>query len=133
MKLPETLNVLDSHGGFTAVTLSPVYVKVVQDSSVTVATDKLNAGERLERYPGDYPDGKLVPHFIRWIKVIRENSNVWRPGGLLKRGSIGTLTETRENSFYQNNNNVTQGFYRVPGYRFRVTIWFDNVTGDRIA
>ena len=133
MRLPETLNVLDRNAGFTAVTLSPAYVKVVQDGSVTRAIGKCNAGERLERSPDDYQDGKLTPVFVRWAKVWRENNTVWRPGALLLKGTIGTLDETRERSFYQNNNNVTQGLYRVPGYRLRIAVWFDNQTGKRIA
>ncbi len=133
MRLPETLNVLDKHDGFTAITLSPSHAKVVQDNSVTVATGHCNAGERLERYPEDYPDGKLAPHFVRWVRVMRESNTLWRPSKVLRKGTIGTLDETRENTFYQNNNNVTMGLYRVPGYRFRVAVWFDNATGERIA
>lgn len=51
--------------------------KVVKDSSVTVATDNLNAGERFERYPDDYPQGKLVPEFLRWETIETPDPDAW--------------------------------------------------------
>jgi predicted nucleotidyltransferase len=84
MQPPTTLDVLDEHGGFTAITT---------------------------------PCGNTL----------------WRPGAILKRGTEGTLVSFDRHSFYQTNNNVTQAIYRVPGYRYRVAVWFDNATGRRIA
>jgi len=51
----------------------------------------------------------------------------------LKGSTIGTLSGYDEDSFYQRNNNVTMAKYKVPGYGYRVAVWFDNVTGERIA
>ncbi len=99
MKPPQTINVLDRHDGFTAVTLSPTYER----------------------------EGN------GWRKVWRESNTVWRASKVLKRGTEGNLQEANESSFYQNNNNVTKALYKVPGYRFRIAIWFDNTTGERIA
>jgi hypothetical protein len=95
----QRMNVLDAHGGFTAVTLSPTH----------------------ERYGNG------------WRKVWRESNTLWRPGQLLKQTTIGTLQEYNEKSFFQNNNDVTKAYYKVPGYRFRVAVWFDNATGRRLA
>ena len=99
MKPPKELNVLDAHGGFTAVTLSPRYER----------------------------DGN------GWRKAWRESDTLWRPGHMLPRGTTGTLSEVDEHSFYQCNNDVTKALYKVPGYRFRVAVWFDNATGQRLA
>lgn len=82
MNPPKQLNVLDSQGGFTAIT---------------------------------------------------KRGTLWRPGSLLKQTVRGELQTYDEQSFFQTNNNVTQGIYKVPGYRYRVAVWFDNVTGARIA
>ena len=99
MTLPTTLNVLDKHNGFTAITRSRGYER----------------------------DGN------GWKRVWRESNTVWRPSALLRNGSIGTLVETNEKTFYQCNENVTKGIYKVPGYGYRVAVWFDNETGKRIA
>ena len=123
MQPPKELDVLDRHKGFTAITLAPTSVKIVMGQQ----------GEREAKYPDDYPDGKLAPQFIRWDSVMRERDTVWRPGQLLRKTTIGTLQEFNEQSFYQNNNDVTQAIYKVPGYRFRIAVWFDNQTGERIA
>jgi len=99
MTLPTTLNVLDKHNGFTAITRSRGYER---DSN-------------------------------GWKRVWQECDTCWRPSALLRKGTIGTLVETDEKSFYQRNNNVTKGIYKVPGYGYRIAVWFDNVTGERIA
>ena len=123
MTPPKTLDVLDKHGGFTALTLAPTSIKIILDNGV----------EREAQFPQDYPNGVLDKPFVRWDKVLRERDTLWRPGILLKRTTIGMLAEFDENSFYQLNNTVTRAIYRVPGYRFRVVCWFDNATGERIA
>ncbi len=112
---------LDEHNGFTAVTLSPTYVKIVWD------------GQREREATNEDYQPTLVPTFRRWGKVMREHDTIWRPASRLKRGTIGTLDEFEEKSFYQNNNNVTIAYYKVPGYRFRIAVWFDNDTERRIA
>lgn len=63
----------------------------------------------------------------------RDNGTLWRPGYLLRDGSLGSLVGYDEKSFYQNNNNVTQAIYKVPGYGYKIAVWFDNTTGRRIA
>lgn len=121
MRPPTTLNVLDKHNGFTALTLSPTHVKIVKDPV---------DGER-EARPSDYRP-TLIPLFVRWDKVMRERDTLWRPGSLLKN-PVGQLEEFDERSFYQLNENVTKAIYKCKGYRFRVVVWFDNETGERIA
>lgn len=122
MQPPQELNVLDRHSGFTAITTSSTHVKIVLDPI---------SGER-EARPEDYQP-TLTLSFVRWERVTRERDTLWRPGQLLKRTTIGTLQEFDERSFYQTNNNVTKAIYKVPGYKYRVAVWFDNVTGERIA
>ena len=82
MKPPATIDVLDQHGGYTAITKS---------------------------------------------------GTLWRPGKILKKTKIGMLVRYDEGSFYQNNNDVTRAVYKVPGYAYKVAIWFDNKTHRRIA
>lgn len=120
---PDEINVIDQHGGFTAITLGKQSVKIVLDSIV---------GER-EARPGDYVNGKLTRPFIRWESVMREQDTLWRPASLLKKTTIGTLQEYDVQSFYQTNDNVTKAIYKVDGYKYRVAIWFDNASGVRIA
>jgi hypothetical protein len=105
MKPEKTLNVLDAHGGFTAITRQKSYAKVFNEN------------------------GKL----LRWDKVTIEGGTLWRPGSLLKKSKTGELQEYNEDSFYQNNNNVTKAIYKVKGYGYRIAVWFDNATGQRIA
>lgn len=83
---PPSINVIDGHGGFTAVTRGGL------------------GGDTL-----------------------------WRPGRLLKKSTVGRLVQYNSKSFYQTNDDVTQALYKVAGYRYPVSIWFDNKTGRRIA
>jgi hypothetical protein len=53
------------------------HVKIVADPAVTVATDHCSAGERIARYPGDYPDGRLKPLFIRWETIETPDPDAW--------------------------------------------------------
>ena len=89
MRPPESMNVIDSHGGFTAET-----------------------------------HGKNIG-----------TCTLWRPGRVLKHGTIGTLISgsVNEHSFFQINDDVTRAAYKVKGYRYPVIVWFDNKTGERIA
>ena len=65
--------------------------------------------------------------------TTKYNDTLWRPGIILKGNTIGKLQYYSETSFYQLNNNVTRAVYKVKGYRYPVCLWFDNVTGERIA
>lgn len=65
--------------------------------------------------------------------AVTKLGTLWRPGVVLKHGTIGKLVAVNHRSFYQNNNDVTQATYKVPGYGYRVVCWFDNKTGHRIA
>jgi NDP-sugar pyrophosphorylase family protein len=63
---------------------------------------------------------------------------LWRNAGVLIKSRrlkdcIGVLQEYDEKSFFQNNNDVTKAIYKVKGYGYRVVLWFDNKTGERIA
>lgn len=51
--------------------------KVVKDSSVLVASEHCAAGERLARYPDDYPNGKLAPEFVRWVTIETPDPDAW--------------------------------------------------------
>lgn len=102
MKPPDTLNVIDGHGGFTCLTRTAGY-----DRDANGIGWKLSRRERGE--------------------------TLWRPGAVLTNGTMGTLEEYDECSFFQLNNNATRAIYKVPHYSYRVAVWFDNVTGERIA
>ena len=62
------------------------HVKIVKDSSVLVATDHCNAGERIAKYPEDYPDGKLVPTLIRWETIETPDPDGWMDNELFQEG-----------------------------------------------
>lgn len=119
---PNEINVIDEHGGFTAITKAPTSIKIVLDPIV---------GER-EAIPGDYSPTLNKP-FVRWERVVREHDTLWRPSELLKGETLGTLQEYDERSFFQLNDNVTKAIYKVKGYSNRIVVWFDNQTGKRIA
>jgi len=53
------------------------HLKVVRDPSVIVASEHCAVGERFERYPEDYPDGKLSLSFVRWATVETPDSDAW--------------------------------------------------------
>lgn len=64
----------------------------------------------------------------------RYGNTLWRSGNQVLRGRcVGTLVEYIEKTFYQLNDDVSMGVYKVPGYSYPVAIWFDNKTGKRIA
>jgi hypothetical protein len=62
--------------------------KVVKDASVTVATEYCTAGERFERYPEDYPNGRLSPEFVRWETIETPDPDAW-PDNELFQESYG--------------------------------------------
>lgn len=103
---PQEINVLEKHGGFTAITPAIGYKKEITIPN----TDNW-----------------------RWKRCMCYENTLWRPASVLKKGTIGKLVSYDEGSFYQNNNNVTMARYKVPGYRYQVAAWFDNETGERIA
>lgn len=115
---PNTINVLDRHGGFTIESKPPMvrWRPGIQDAR--------------ERYKQQG----------RWDIASREDKgrlhmgdSLWRPGSLLKKSTQGDLLAWDDKSFYQTNNDVTLAVYRVPGYGYPVMVWFDNATGKRIA
>lgn len=53
------------------------HVKIVKDSSILVASAHCAAGERIERYPEDYLNGKLVPQFVRWETIETPDPDAW--------------------------------------------------------
>lgn len=103
MRPPQTLNVLDRHGGFTCES----------------------------RMPGSVRSGRMDFQARKSGAKLRIGDTLWRPGSLLRGDPIGQLLAYDENSFYQTNNDVTLAVYRVPGYSYPVLIWFDNMTGER--
>ena len=63
--------------------------KVVKDSSVTVASEHLSAGERFEVYPDDYPasnGGRLLPEFVRWVTIQTPDPDAWVENELFCEG-----------------------------------------------
>jgi hypothetical protein len=58
---------------------------------------------------------------------------VWRPARETSDLMTGERVDYDENSFYQNNNDVTRATYRLPRYGLRAVVWFDNATKERIA
>lgn len=84
-------------------------------------------------------DDMSVPGFTIETKA----GTYWRPANVLigrtfagrevKDPTTGTLIDYKENSFFQNNNNVTMARYKVPAYRYKIVAWFDNRDGRRIA
>jgi tRNA/tmRNA/rRNA uracil-C5-methylase (TrmA/RlmC/RlmD family) len=108
MQPPETINVLDKHGGFTILAPTLQYVKrfaTIDEKS-----------------------------FQGWERKMVETNTLWRPASVLNgRSPIGKLISFNEESFFQNNNDVTQALYQVKGYRYKIVVWFDNKTKERIA
>jgi|ERR1700676_1074957 len=60
------------------------HVKIVKDSSILAATDHCGVGERIEKYPEDYPDGKLVPVFVRWHTIETPEPDAWMDNELFQ-------------------------------------------------
>lgn len=60
--------------------------KVVKDASVLVASEHCGVGERFAVYPGDYPDGKLAPTFVRWATVETPDADAWMENELFQEG-----------------------------------------------
>jgi hypothetical protein len=65
--------------------------------------------------------------------TTKNQDTLWRPGRILKGNHTGKLVSYDENSFFQNNNDVTKAIYKVKGYKYPVVCWFDNKTKERIA
>jgi hypothetical protein len=108
---PESIDVLDQHGGFTAVT-----------KLGGLPGPSVFAARRMS-----------LDEFQQAINTHRFDT-LWRPGKVLNGITQGGLVKPyHTNSFYQLNNNVTLAFYRVLGYNYLVAVWFDNLTGRRIA
>ena len=117
MTPPEEIDVIDRHGGFTAESKPPYYMKGVDRFDMEARQAALQKALKGARAARELPIGNTL----------------WRAGRLLKRGTTGTLLAFDKNSFYQNNNDVTVAIYRVPGYGYPVILWFDNGSGERIA
>ncbi len=80
--------------------------RVVRDSSVTVATEHCSAGERFERYPDDYPDGRLKPEFVRWVTVETPDPDAWMENELFQesfgfRNNGANERDTHKHGIYQ--------------------------------
>jgi len=65
-------------------------------------------------------------------EAILHGDTCWRPGGILRQSTVGTLRFYAPGN-WQGNKNVTIAIYRVPGYGYPVALWFDNETDKRIA
>ena len=60
-----------------------------------------------------------------------DGRTLWRPGRLLA-DTTGVLVRSNPNGNYQGTPCV-QGFYKAPGYRYLVAVWFSKATGQRVA
>jgi hypothetical protein len=107
---PDSLNVLDEHSGFTAVTMPRSWASHLRE--------EYRAGKYLSRHHTRSSIG---------------GQTIWRPSSWLKKGTTGRLVDHAPNSFFQTNDDVTVAIYKVPGYPNPVAVWFDNKTGKRIA
>ncbi len=65
--------------------------------------------------------------------TTKQGGTLWRPGAMLKFRLVGEIQSYDEKSFYQRNEHCTRAIYKVKGYRYPVVVWFDNVTGERVA
>jgi hypothetical protein len=75
----ETMEQIVKEYGFTRE-----HVKIVKDASVLVATDGCGAGERIAKFPDDYPNGKLAPTFVRWATIETPNPEAWMDNELFQ-------------------------------------------------
>ena len=63
-----------------------------------------------------------------------EFNTLWQPLPVVGNHSApGKCFLVDNHSFYQLNDDVTEAYFRVEGYRETVLMWFDNKTGKRIA
>lgn len=112
MKPPETMDVRDRIGGFTIKAPTIGYVK----EYLTIPPTETS---------------------WRWKRCMCNYNSLYRAPVIVqrvcKKGTVGTLESYDERSFYQNNNDVTLALYKIPGYRYRAMIWFNNKTEKRIA
>src|SRR5215831_2643537 len=79
--------------------------RVVKDASVLVAGEHTGVGERFARYPEDFPEGKLVPEFVRWVTVETPDANAWSENELFQeaygfRPNGPNSTDTRNHGIY---------------------------------
>jgi hypothetical protein len=58
--------------------------KVVKDPAVLVATEHCGVGERFEDYTRDYPNGTLLPEFVRWVTVETPDPDGWMENELFQ-------------------------------------------------
>jgi hypothetical protein len=62
------------------------------------------------------------------------HSSLWRPSRVAPQGTTGALVPdtVKRDDFYQTERPVISAEYRLPGYRYRVKVWF-RPDGTRIA
>lgn len=121
MKPPDDYNVLDRHGGFTAVTM----IGLQHGHGI-----RYSHGPNISRFRASSSDDQR--------EIMRGRyQTLWRTSWFLHLADgqtpAGKLIGYDEQSFFQNNNDVTIAFYQVKGYQYIVACWFDNQTGERIA
>lgn len=68
----ETIEQIQAEYGFERE-----HVKIVKDDSVLVASGVCGIGERLAKFPDDYPNGKLAPVFLRWETIETLEPESW--------------------------------------------------------
>jgi len=105
MNPPTSITVLDTNGGFTAVTTL--------------------AHGQTKRFPA------LVGKDQRHGGTLWRQGRVLKKKGIWH--IVGYLVEKNEKTFYQMNDDVTLAIYRIASYPYPIAVFFDNKTGKRIA
>lgn len=100
---PTTVNVIDPNSGFTAVTKA--------------------------RFHGRGKAPKFAEKPEAWIG----GQTLWGPYDVLRGETEGKLVVFKNDSFYQNDHDVTIALYKVKGYPYPIALWFSNRTGERVA
>ena len=66
--------------------------------------------------------------------AVVPTGTLWRPGHVARHGCLGEIVQGSQkcDDFYQRNQPVTSALYRIPGYRYRVKVWW-LPSGERLA
>lgn len=59
---------------------------VVKDPTSTTASEHLAAGERFAVYPDDYPNGRLLPEFVRYTTIETPDPDAWMENPCFQEG-----------------------------------------------
>lgn len=60
------------------------HVKIGKDASILYASGCCGVGERIVKYPDDYPNGELALEFVRWETLETLEPEAWSDNGLFQ-------------------------------------------------